>query len=308
MAGRRLLYLAVLVICGVFYIAYGQWLSYLILVTVLALPWFSLLLSLPAMVRFQAAPSGPAVLEPGSSGELWLLGSCRYPMPPFRGRLKLKRLFSGETWYYQDREDLLTDHCGGICVTAESVKICDYLGLFCFPARSRESKTILIRPRPLKMDLQQDVQRYIAQSWTPKFGGGYAENHELRLYRPGDSLNQVHWKLTAKTGKLILREPVEPIQGLVLLTMHLRGTPEEIDRKFGRLLWLGRKLLQQEIPFELRVLTGAGTLTFSIAEAAALQKAIDSLLCQSIAAEGDIREQGFAALWHRHIGGQPDET
>lgn len=308
MAGRRLLYLAVLAICVVFYIAYGQWLSFLILVTVLVLPWFSLLLSLPAMVRFQATPSGPAILEMGGEGELWLLGSCPFPMPPFRGRLKLTQHITGKSWYYQDREDLPTRHCGGISVTAESVRICDYLGLFSFPVKSRDSKTILIRPRPVKMDLEQEVGRYIAQSWKPKFGGGYAENHELRLYRPGDSLNQVHWKLSAKTGSLILREPMEPQRGLVLLTMNLRGTPEETDRKFGRLLWLGSHLLEQGVRFELRVLTAEGILTFSIVGEAELHKALDTLLCQKAAPEGDLRDREFSASWRHHIGGEADEA
>lgn len=28
--------------------------------------------------------------------------------------------------------------------------------------------------------------------------GAYAEEHELRPYRPGDPMRTVHWKLTAK--------------------------------------------------------------------------------------------------------------
>lgn len=308
MAGRRLLYLAVLTLCGIFFIAYGQWLSWLILVAVLALPWFSLLISLPAMLRFHAAPSGPAFLEMGEAGELWLMGSCAFPMPPFRGRLRLKRMLSGESWFYQEPGDLLTNHCGGITVTVESAKICDYLGLFSFPVRSRETKTVLIRPRPVKMELQQDLHRYVARSWKPKSGGGYAENHELRLYRPGDSLNQVHWKLSAKTGNLILREAMEPQRGLVLLTMNLRGSGEELNRKLGRFLWLGNHLLEQDIRFETRVLTGAGILTFSIGTEDDLKKAVDTLLCSSAAAEGDLRSKEFAASWHCHIGGGPDEA
>ena len=35
----------------------------ILLILVLELPWFSLLLSLPAMIRFRAEPSGPEKLE-----------------------------------------------------------------------------------------------------------------------------------------------------------------------------------------------------------------------------------------------------
>ena len=308
MAGRRLTYLAVLASCLIFYIAYGQWLSWLVLAAVLAAPWFSLVLSLPAIFSFRVSASVPRFLDMGMEQTLWLVGECPLPMPPFRGRLKLKRLISGESWYYHDREDLPTGHCGGIRVTAEAVKVYDYLGLFSFPIRCREAQTLLIRPQPLVMHPEQDLGQYIARSWTPKSGGGYAENHEHRLYRPGDSLNQIHWKLSVKTGDLVIREPMEPRQGLVLLTMNLRGTPEELDRKFGRLLWLGNHLLDQGLRFELQALTGEGLLTFSVPAQEQLARAIDSLLCKPSAPEGGLRQAEAAASWHCHIGGEPDEA
>lgn len=308
MAMRRLLYLAVLLGCGIFYIAYGQWLAWFLLVTVAVLPWFSLMLSMPAMMHFRICPAGQEILEMWDNTELWLLGSCTYPMPPFRGTLILRRCFDGQTQRYREDMEPLTNHCGGITVTAHRVRICDYLGLFSMPVWKKESKTILVRPQPVPVPLPEDLHRHVSMQWKPRCGGGFAENHELRQYRPGDSLNQVHWKLSAKTGELILREPVEPVQGRVLLTMHLRGTPEETDRKFGRLLWLGNHLLEQALPFEIRCLTGEGILHFSVEDTSALRRAIDTLLCRSFADEGDIREQGFSAPWHCHIGGDPDEV
>ena len=308
MAGRRLLYLAILTGCGIFYIAYGEWLSHLILVMVLALPWFSLLLSLPAIFRFQATPSGPSLLQQGEEGELWLLGSCPLPMPFFQGKLRLTRTMTGESRRYRGPEDLCTGHCGGIAVTVESLRICDYLGLFSFPVRSRESKTILVRPRPVKITPEPQLHQYIARSWKPKAGGGYAENHELRQYRPGDSLNQIHWKLSAKTGDLVIREPMEPRQGLVLLTMNHQGSQDQLDRKLGRLLWLGSRLLDQAVPFDLRVMTGEGLLTFSIASEQALTRALDTLLCQKTLEGKGLIPQEVCADWHYHIGGDPDES
>lgn len=308
MAGRRILYLATLLGCGIFYIAYGQWLAWFLLVTVVILPWFSLMLSLPAMLNFRIRPAGEEILEMGDDTELWLLGSCRWPMPPFRGHLVLRQQMTGQVSRYPEDSEPFTTHCGGISVTARKVRIFDYLGLFSLPVWKKEETTILVRPHPVPVTLPEDLHRHISLHWKPKYGGGFAENHELRLYQPGDSLNQVHWKLTAKTGTLILREPVEPVQGVVLLTMDLSGTAEELDRKFGRLLWLGNRLLEQELPFELHTLTGEGTMTFSVSDTTGLQKAIDTLLCCSTAREGSLQEQRNAAAWHCHIGGAPDES
>ena len=308
MAGRRFVYLAALGACAVFYTAYGEWFSFLALCCVAGLPWLSLLLSLPAVLRFRAAAGGPDTLTMGVEARVCLLGSCDLPMPPFRGSLRLTRCITGESWRHDLGQCLPTDHCGGIMATVEKAKICDYLGLFSFRARTQEPKRILIRPDPVPIRALPELESYLARSWRPKFGGGFAENHELRLYRPGDSLNQVHWKLTAKTGKLILREPMEPERGMVLLTMNLRGGPEELDRKFGRLLWLGNHLLERSVPFALRVLTGEGELSFSIARESDLARAMDALLCAPAAPQGDIRDREHRASWHYHVGGGPDEA
>lgn len=308
MLGRRICYLAVLASCWGFYIAYGEWLSWLLLLAVLGLPWLSLLLSLPAMIRFRVEADGPQVLPMGTGGEVWLLGSSEFPLPPFKGKLRLRRCISGESQPYKAARGLPTEHCGGIAVTVEKARVCDYLGLFSFPVKPKERTTVIVRPVPVPLPEPPDLKRYIARSWRPKSGGGFAENHELRLYRPGDSLNQVHWKLSAKTGKLTLREPMVPQRGLVLLTMTLRGTGGELDRKFGRLLWLGSYLLEQSIPFQIRALTADGVQSIPVPDEQALSKAIDTLLCAGAAREGSIRDRFYAASWQYHIGGDADET
>lgn len=308
MFGRRICYLSVLMGCGVFYIAYGEWFSWLTLLIVLGLPWLSLLLSLPAIVSFRMEADGASALPMGAEGDVWLLGSSGLPLPPFKGKLRLRRCITGESRRYKPMAGLPTEHCGGLAVTVEKARVCDYLGLFAFPAKTGGQKTVIVRPIPIPVPESPDLKRYIARSWRPKFGGGFAENHELRLYRPGDSLNQVHWKLSAKTGKLTLREPMVPQRGLVLLTMTLRGTPEELDRKFGRLLWLGNYLLEQNIPFEIRTLTADGVCSIPVGDEPALNKAIDILLCSGAAKQGSIRDRFYAASWQYHIGGDTDEV
>ena len=307
MAGRRITYICALGAAAAFYIAYQEWFSWVVLLCLMGLPWFSLLLSLPGILTFRAGAQGPGAIPLGQSGELEIVGTSPLPVPPFRGRLRLCRCTTGEVWRHKKDTQLQADHCGGITVTPEKVWVCDYLGLFRFRTRAVEPVTVLVRPEPVAMETLPDLDRYLARSWRPKAGGGFAENHELRLYRPGDSLNQVHWKLTAKTGKLTIREPMEPNRGLVLVTMDLKGTAGELDRKFGRLLTLGGYLLEQNIPFEIRVLTGAGVQSFPVAAERDLKTNLDRLLCCSPVAEGSIRDRELAASWHHHIGGESHE-
>ncbi len=301
-------YLAALSCCAVFYLSYQQWMAWLLLQALLWLPVLSLAVSLPAMLTFRAESSGPEFLPAGVPGEIWLVGQAVLPVPPFRGRLRLTRIPTGESWKRKGGGELPTEHCGGIHVLPEKVWVYDYLGLIGIPVRKKLAKTVLIRPKQLSMQAPPELERFLARSWRPKPGGGYSENHELRLYRPGDGLNQVHWKLTAKTGKLIIREPMQPDRGLMLLTMNLRGTPEKLDRKFGRLLWLGTYLLEQGVAFECRVLTGAGIMTRQITGEDALSDWIDELLCCESAGEGDLRQRDFHVSWQYHIGGGEDEA
>ena len=305
---KRMQYVLLLLGVLAYYVASGEWISWILMLVVAGLPWLSLLLSLPAILGFQASPAGVDVLEQGEEAEIWLLGSCASPMPPFKGHIRVQSCFTGKGWRYEPEQGFSTEHCGGYRIRVEKAKICDYLGLFAFRARKTREQTILVRPRQMPVSDLLDPQRIELGSWVPKPGGGYSENHEHRLYRPGDSLNQLHWKLSAKVGDLILREPMEPVRGAVLLTVSLRGDPDALDRKFGRLLWVGRYLLERELDFEIRALTGSGVLCAHVDTEPDLQKAIDRLLCAPLAEEGASWGDGIDACWQYHIGGDADEA
>lgn len=304
---RRLQYGLLLLGVAAYYVSSGEWISWILLVVTLGLPWLSLLLSLPAMVSFRVAPAGVDTLEMGEEADLWLLGSCSFPMPPFRGRIRVQSLQTGEDWRYCAEDGLPTDHCGGYRAKTEKVRIYDYLGLFSFRARKTQCQTVVIRPKPVPVEDLVDPQRLEIDRWIPKPGGGFAENHEHRPYRPGDNLNQLHWKLSAKVGNLITREPMEPVRGAVLLTLSLQGEPAELDRKFGRLLWAGRFLLDRELDFEVRALTAKGVLTLRVDSEAALLKAVDTLLCTGQPEKDVSWDHTGQASWQYHIGGDPDE-
>lgn len=308
MISKRLQYLLLLIGAGAYFLASGAWLSWIILVVMVGLPWLSLLLSLPALLTFQVSPAGPRLVEMGEDAELWLVGSSRWPMPPFQGRIRVHELLTGDHWRYDNDTGLDTQHCGGYLATVERGKVCDYLGLFAFRIRHSEEIRVIVRPRPLPVGALSDPQRTEINRWVPKAGGGYSENHEHRPYRPGDSLNQLHWKLSAKVGELIVREPMEPIQGNVLLTMRLQGTPEVLDRKFGRLLWVGQYLLERELDFDIRALTGQGVANHHVESTQELLKAVDALLCTEPAPEDEEWNEIGDAFWQYHIGGDADEA
>ena len=133
-------------------------------------------------------------------------------------------------------------------------------------------------------------------AWKPKRGGGYGENHDLR---------NVHWKLSAKTGKLIYREAMEPVQQKYLLQLTLCGDGDQLDVKLGKLLWLSQRLLEQGRPHGIHCTTGAGLLKLTVTDTQSQEKAILQILESSVA-PAEHYPTGKDALWQCYIGGETD--
>lgn len=308
MAGRRSLFLTLWLGALVFYIAYREWLSWLLLVTVAALPFFSLLLSLPFMLLTRVRIDIPTAVTVGRQQDLSMLYWCPVAAPPWWCRLTVRRPLTGEQWTLREAEDLPTDHCGALICSVRKGRVMDYLGLFKLPLRRCPEQMILVRPVPIPIPDLPSPEEKLHRAWRPKPGGGFAENHELRLYRPGDSIHQIHWKLSAKTGRVILREPMEPVRGRLLVRLDLSGSPSELDRKLGQLLWLGDHLIGKDLPFELQCLTGAGIRTTPVAGYDQLHRIIDTLLRTPRAQSGSLRDRPESAMWQYFIGGAADEA
>ncbi len=306
MVRRWILYLSIMAGLTVFYWAYQAWFSWFALTGVLFFPLAALLMSLPAMLTFRLKPQLPGHILRGAPGPVTYSVRCPLPAPPYVCRLKLENTLTGECYCLKEGQDLPAEHCGQLLCRPEKARIYDYAGLFWLGIYKKGAAAVLVRPEPVPVRNLPQLERCVAAAWRPKAGGGFSENHELRLYRPGDSLNQIHWKLSAKTKKYIIREPQEPEKSSLLLSLALRGTPEEMDRKLGRLLWLSRHLLERGLSHRIRALTSGGILSLPVADAQELETAIDTLLCAQAAPENAILED-VAALWQYRIGGGEDE-
>lgn len=307
MIKRWIFYLFALICCLVFFAAYQGWVAWILLSMVALLPLVSLLLSLPLFFLSKPELQLPKGVTAGEILPLAITFRGFLPLPPHSCRCQVTHSVSGDAVTLKNGELLPTDHCGHLVCTPKDIYFYDLLGMFRLQ-RSLPSQILLVRPKPLATKPPRELERQLAQSWKPKYGGGFAENHELRLYRPGDGFNQVHWKLSAKTGKLIIREPMVPACGSIRLATDLMGTPEEVDRKLGRLLWLGRHFLELQTAFDIRILAGAGIENWSITNETQLMEALDDILLRAPADKNAISPKEGAASWKIHIGGDADEA
>lgn len=295
---RWVIYLLSWLVCIIFYCAYQQWFAWIALLTLLALPLFSLLCSLPAMLSSRLTIKSPEVVTTGDVCHAEIRCSGPFPTPLWRCNLQIKQPMTGEITPLPKNGQLPTDHCGVLILTAEKPRIYDYLGLFALPVRVVGQPAVTVRPQPIPMHLPGAAKQGRALRWQGKPGGGYSENHELRLYRPGDSIQQIHWKLSAKTGRLILREPQIPVGSTVTLRLDRGTTPAEADRAMGRLIFLSQQLLAQGI--RLRILCQGACLPAASPEE--LIHSVDQLLSMPLCREAVTHSGDY---W---IGGELHET
>lgn len=276
--------------------------------TVIALPGLSLLLSLPGMLCTRLVAKCSAKLAVGDRETVTVKGRSLLPVPEYTCRVAVRRVTTGQRWSLSLQQELPTQHCGKLVCRPEKGRVYDFLGLFFLPVRCGGEVGVVVMPEPRALSEKPELERHMAGAWQVKPGGGFAENHELRLYRPGDNLRQVHWKLSAKTGKLVVREAMEPRRGRFLLTMDICGSAEDLDEKFGQLLYLGRHLLDRDLRFEIRVLSGSGVAEAKVASEADLLKAMEGFLSLTPAYDGSILDREKTCAWHFHIGGGADEN
>ena len=305
MIGRRLIYLAALEICLVFFLAYREWLSGVILVAVAALPWFGLLLSLPAMLTAKVRLQAPAQLTAGTPAQPQLNIACPLPAPPVRCRLEVRHSISGRTRVCEPDEPIPTRHCGLLEIQKKRLWIYDYLGLLRLPGKKDEPRRITVLPKPLPLATPLPDAR-ITGPLIPK-PGAFSEIHDLRLYRPGDDLRLIHWKLAAQTGKLIYLESMARRQGALHLELCLHGDAATIDRKLGRLLWVSPQLLEKGLSHRIRCMTGRGLEEFVVSDQEGLYAALEAILAAPAAPKEAALPQANA-LWQYRIGGEPDEA
>lgn len=308
MVRRRIVYLLALLGSLIFYLSYQQWFAWVLMLIVVFFPLLSLLLSIGAMVHLQMGLDVPSKVSIGSAETVNLKVSSKLPLPPHKSKILITKPLTGERWRLKPGAKLPTEHCGKLHVQLYKPGVFDYLGIFRLKIKKTDSQPVLILPEPVEVEIPSNLAKQLQPRWRRKPGGGFAENHEIRQYQPGDSLNQIHWKLSAKVGELMLREPMMLERGLMLLTMDLNGTAANLDRKLGQLLWLSQWLLEREVCFDIRVLTANGIESWTIHSQKDVDRCILSLLGTAFAREGSILNEFFKATWRCHIGGEQDEA
>lgn len=173
--------------------------------------------------------------------------------------LRWENLLTRETgaWEKEDGQEsfaISCAHCGTLAVSVEKAAARDWLGLACFPCEASDRASLLILPDLYPVRVYLSDQR--SQTWQeerpgrPQRDGSETENSGVRDYVPGDPVRRVHWKLSGKIDRILIREEDRPAAGSVLLLLETAGygiDPEDMDSTAEALLSVSQTLTEEGV-------------------------------------------------------------
>lgn len=102
---------------------------------------------------------------------------------------------------------LQSSFCGRVYVQISRFTLLDYLGLLPMKALVKADARLTILPDLYPMEADMTARPAYADDGTSnRRGEDRSEVYQLREYRPGDDIRQIHWKLSSKLDELILKE------------------------------------------------------------------------------------------------------
>lgn len=259
-----LLYLVVLLSVFVFSIFYTEWFSWYLLLVVLCIPVFSLVCSLPFMIVTAVRGLYVTVPKEITVGEKLNIGvSCCNGKGFFCPLMKINFKLSNDFSHYKKCYKFLyggfsektaykktnapTRSCGCLKIKAKYAKLYDMLGIFFIPVRLNSYNEVLIMPKEEKPYVLPDTDKMEIIGYKPKLSG-FADEYDLRGYQRGDSLKNIHWKISARYDDLIVKDPSTPIYKPLVLKPVILGNKKD-DITLGKLLYSANHLIENNSTF-----------------------------------------------------------
>lgn len=194
------------------------------------------------------------------------------------------RLYPGDRAEFNTH--LTCRYRGEYRVGVNKIIISDFLGLFRLQYRVAHNIEALVKPRIIKLDGVAGVPELDAYIQSQAVREKDEADLAVREYIKGDSLKRIHWKATAKTGDLKVRNEIGTLkQKIYLLGDCTRGAAEPGDylpvenKILEIMLALGYYFARQSIPMEIlwpekelkeRRVSGMGSFNFLYEELAAV--------------------------------------
>ncbi|HCA04300.1 MAG TPA: hypothetical protein DEO32_00225 [Ruminococcaceae bacterium] len=233
----------------------------------LFMPLVSLFVSLPFMLH--AAVQGltaavPKTLKKGDTAEFKLISKSGNAavFPQLRVRVSCENRFSGSkkryrkiTFFGSSKKPFIiinnsiSSHCGNVDTGFVGCAVFDFAGMFFIPMKIKVRRQITVMPEHEKPSFVPSADNTRVLGFKPKPGGGFSDNYELRPFRDGDSVKNVHWKVSSKYDELFVREPSLPVLRNLVIRLDLTDKPDQNDSIIARFVYTAEKLISAQKEF-----------------------------------------------------------
>lgn len=178
------------------------------------------------------------------------------PVGAGRGEFGIQRLAPGE-----EAEELFTiptQRRGVVKVGPVSVVRGDPLGLFERAHRRDDPVDLFVHPRTILFDGQSlGYLRDLEGLPATDLSRDDVSFHALLEYQPGDDLRHVHWKSTARTGTLMMRQYEETRRSHFVIGLSRAGfeyaTPEDFELAISAAGSIGLRAIRDSQRVDVRV-------------------------------------------------------
>lgn len=230
---------------------------------------------------------------------------------PFEGKVKYSvfNVFTGEREEFTRticttprKETSLSyvidlEHCGMIEGRIEQFVIFDLLHIVKYYSENRKNGQAISYPRYQKTDYEEIVdlvENFPKEDESKNTGNDYTLDCEVREYIEGDSLKNIHWKLTAKKDNLMIRERLATGKQRMNVILQFGESASDNSTLMDSLRWILEELILKEYPVQLYFWSGTERQMRSefISESGAIEQIIYEILSMSSLEEkGNVLEQ-----------------
>lgn len=123
--------------------------------------------------------------------------------------------------------------CGSAEVSLHRMRVYDMFRLFKTSVRAdHKASELLVLPKPVFLPLMESaapIDQPESERFADKPGDDPSEIFGIREYVPGDPVSRMHWKLSSRTGTLMMKEFSLPIEKNLLLFVDYAPESDVLD-------------------------------------------------------------------------------
>lgn len=288
------LYSISLIAAFIFFLFYKMWLSWYILIALLAIPVFALIVTIAASLTVKFSVVNPAVTVKGKPAFIKLSIEGNASAFSF---YKVKMITTDHMAGTQEKKVIVicdngvtkipleTNHCGAYSYKLSKLKVYDLLGFFHFDQNINKDIELLVKPSPEMPGYMPDMYGFKAKNLR-KSSKPNSEIYDIRDYQLGDPVKTIHWKMSAKKDKYLVKEPLEEYGGYSRVILKMTDDRDELDLHLGQILFTSKFFIDHEVAHIIRVIPpDSREVAFSIESNIDLERALHTILHMRIPEE-----------------------